>query len=126
MRTTTDLHAYVHLTDTDTITIMWMSYRGHQLDKVLPLHRLDGPACQVYRKDRLAEYSWYRKGILDRLDGPADVSCHDNGITSNVSFFSRGLLHRINAPASIDYNKDGKVVEAKWYENGSMYRHERY
>jgi hypothetical protein len=58
----------------------------------------------------VGEKFWYKKGLLDREDGPAAI------YSFGEYWYKKGLLHRLNGPAVIEYSWH------KWYKEGKLHR----
>ena len=55
-----------------------------------------------------------------RLDGPAVVFYHDNGVIEEERYLKNGEYHREDGPAIIEYDTSGNVKRQTDYENGTL------
>ena len=112
------------------------------------LHRVNGPATIRFRcfenidsqsernfRRGIEEYVYYVNGVIQREDGPAEVSFIGNtseeinietGVISKTEvWYKDGEPHRIGAPASVKkiYNDAGShVIYEAWYKDGELHR----
>lgn len=82
------------------------------------LHRLDGPAIEVFDKDGVIELRrYYCHGIPHRIDGPAFEDFHQNGNIRARTWYMHGKLHRLDGPAQESFHENGRCDAALYYLN---------
>ena len=83
-------------------------------------HREDGPAVTFVDDGELDMQKWYKNGVLDRLDGPAEIQyvLGSNKIPPEIEWyrwFKNGKEHREDGPAFENLSRGTRL----WYLNGS-------
>ena len=87
----------------------------------LDLHREDGPAKIIYRKNGNIDYEeYYKDGVLHREDGPAKIRYYNNGDIEYEEYYKNGNLHREDGPAKIRYYYNGNIRDEEYYKDGVL------
>jgi antitoxin component YwqK of YwqJK toxin-antitoxin module len=62
-----------------------------------------------YTDSSLETVSYYKNGILHRLDGPAYLWYRKDGSLFTVSYIREGKFYREDGPAFIQYSREGRM-----------------
>ena len=84
------------------------------------LHRIEGPAIICWDNEKKIYEAWYKNNLLNREDGPAQTYWNANLQKTFEGWYINGLMHRLHSPAYIKYKEERKIEE-KWLSNGKFY-----
>jgi hypothetical protein len=97
------------------------SYYLDNDDRAGVLHRVDGPALVITKKDGTVEESYYEQGQLHCAGAPARITTTASG-ECQQEYFCEGQLHREDGPAVTVRSAEGDIVLATYYREGVMHR----
>jgi hypothetical protein len=63
--------------------------------------------------------TWTDGGKLHRVDGPAWIVCHDNGLVKINKYYVSGVLHRKDGPAITHHSYDGILLLERYVTSGN-------